>query len=84
MYANLPANVIVGLPHPRRGDTHGPELFLTPSAGEQTRTYDTECSKRTSLTINPKAKGDDPYQDEMVSHIYKFTRNVLVRLSYPQ
>ena len=84
MYANLPANVIVGLPHPRREDTHGPELFLVPSSGEQTRTYDKECSKPTSLPINPKAKGADPWQDQMVSHIYKFIKNVLVRLSYPQ
>ena len=53
IYENLPVNVIVRLPHPRRGDNHGQELFLTPSAGEQTRTYDAECSKQTSLSIKP-------------------------------
>ena len=32
MYTNLPANAIVRLPHPRCGDSLGPETFLAPSA----------------------------------------------------
>ena len=32
IYTNLPVNAIVGLPHPRRGDSQGQEAFLAPSA----------------------------------------------------
>ena len=42
IYANVPVNVIVKLPHPRSGDSQ--ETFLAPSADNQTRNYDTECS----------------------------------------
>ena len=31
MYANLPVNAIVRLPHPRSGDSQGQETFLAPS-----------------------------------------------------
>ena len=44
IYANLPVNVIVKLPHPRSGDSQGQETFLAPSVGKHTRNYDTECS----------------------------------------
>ena len=44
IYANLPVNVIVRLPHPRSGDSQGQETFLAPSPDKQTRNYDTECS----------------------------------------
>ena len=44
IYTNLPMDVIVRLPHPRSGDSQGQETFLSPSAGQQTRNYDTESS----------------------------------------
>ena len=44
MYANLPVNAIVGLPHPRSGDSQGQEMFLALTADKQTHNYDTECS----------------------------------------
>ena len=44
IYTNLPVNAIVTLSHPQRGDSHGQELFLAPSADKQTCNYDTECS----------------------------------------
>ena len=31
IYANLPRNVIVSVPHPRRGDSQGQETFLATS-----------------------------------------------------
>ena len=43
IYANLPVNVIVRLPHPRSGDSQGQEPFLAPSVDKQTCNYDTEC-----------------------------------------
>ena len=44
IYPNLPAKVIVRLPHPRSVDSQGQETFLAPSADKQTRNYGTECS----------------------------------------
>ena len=44
IYANLPVNAIVRLPHPRSGNNLGQETFLALSADKQTRNYDTECS----------------------------------------
>ena len=44
IYKNLLLNGIVRLPHPWSGDSEGQETFLTPSADNQTRNYDTECS----------------------------------------
>ena len=73
IYTNLLVNDIVRLPHSRNGDSQGQETFLAPSADKQTRTYDTRVLKPPSLPINPKTKGIEPEQDEMVSHIYKFT-----------
>ena len=66
-------SAIVRLPHPRSGNSQGQETFLAPSADKQTRNYDTRVLKPPSLPISPKAKGIEPWQDEMVSHIYKFT-----------
>ena len=66
-------NAIVRLPHPRSGDSQGQETFLAPSTDKQTCDYDTRVLKPPSLPINPKVKGIEPYQDEMVRHIYKFT-----------
>ena len=73
IYINLPVNAIVRLRHPRSGDSQGQETFLAPSVDKQTRNYDTRMLKPRSLPINPKVKGIEPWQDEMVSHIYKFT-----------
>ena len=42
MYVNIPVNAIVRLPHPRRGDSRGQEMFLAPSADKQNRNCDTE------------------------------------------
>ena len=44
IYAKLPVNVIVRLPHPRSGDSQGHETFLAPSAYKETRNYETDCS----------------------------------------
>ena len=52
IYASLPVNVKVGLPHPRSGYSQGQETILAPSADKQTRNYDTKCSNHhLSLSI---------------------------------
>ena len=66
-------DVIVRLSHLRIRENQVQETFLVPSAYKQTRNYDIECSNLPSLTINPKTKGIEVQQDEMVSHMYKFT-----------
>ena len=43
IHAKLPVNVIVRLPHPRRGDSQGRETILAPSADNESRNYDTGC-----------------------------------------
>ena len=73
IYTNLPGNAIVRLPHPRSGDTLDQETFLAPFADKQTCNYDTRVLKPQSLRINNKVNGIEPKQDEMVSHIYKYT-----------
>ena len=41
---NLPVDLMVRLPHPRSGDSHAQQTFLTSSAEKKTRNYDIECS----------------------------------------
>ena len=63
-------NAIVRLPHPQSGDSQGQGTFLAPSADKQTSNYDTRLLKPPylpSLSINPKVKGIELQQDEMVS-----------------
>ena len=42
MYAKLPRNVIVRLPHRLSGDSQGQKTFLAPSADKLNHNYDTE------------------------------------------
>ena len=44
IYTNLAMNVIVRLPHPRTGHSLGQKPFLAPSADNQIRNDDIECS----------------------------------------
>ena len=44
MYTNLPLNLIVELPHLRRGDSAVQEIFLAPSTKKQTCNHDIEYS----------------------------------------
>ena len=57
IYANLPVNVIVRLPHPRSGDSQGQETFLASSADKETHNYDTECSNHHLPLSILKSKG---------------------------
>ena len=77
IYTHLPINAIVRLPHPRGGDSQGQETFLAPSADKHTCSYNTRVPKPPSLAINPKVKGFELQEDEMVIHIYTFTSNFL-------
>ena len=59
IYANLPVNAIIRLPHPRSGNNQGQETFSASSADNQTRNYDTKSSDHPFL-INTKFKGIEP------------------------
>ena len=60
IYKNLLVDAIVRLPHPRSEDSQGQEMFLAPSADNQTRNYDIRVLKPSPLPINPKVKGIEP------------------------
>ena len=64
--------------------THGQGTFLAPSADKQTCNHDTRVLKPRSLPINPKVKGIESKQDEMVSHINKFTSKCHSRILHPR
>ena len=57
MYTNLPVNVIVKLSHTRSRDLQGQERYLTPSADNQTRNHDTECSDHYPSVSTTNSKG---------------------------
>ena len=57
IHTNLPVNVIVRPPHPRSRDSQGQETFLAPSAGKQTRNYDTACSNHHLSLSTLRSKG---------------------------
>ena len=44
IHTNLPADIIVKLPHPRSGDSQNQETSLAPSGDKPTRKYDVKCS----------------------------------------
>ena len=46
--------------YPRRGDSMVMETFLAPSADNQTRNYDTDCSNHHPLSINTKVYRIEP------------------------
>ena len=66
-------NAIVRQPHPWSVDNQGQEMFSALPADEKTLNYDKKVLKPPSQPIKPKFKGIEPYQDDMVSHIYRFT-----------
>ena len=45
------------------------KCFLPPSAGNQIRSYDTECPNYHPLLSTLKFRGIELYQDEMVNYI---------------
>ena len=50
IYTNLPVKVIVGgLLHPWCGNSQDQETLLAPSADNQTRNFDTECSSHDEM-----------------------------------
>ena len=57
LISNLPVSDIVGLPHPRSGDSQGQETVLAPSADKQTRNYDTEYSNHHPSLSTLRSKG---------------------------
>ena len=67
-------------------DTQGQETFLAPSADEQTRNYDTECSNH-HPSQSPQGTGIELQQDKMVIYItiyIEIYQEMPVRLSHPR
>ena len=56
IHKNIPADVIVRLPHPGSSDSQNQETFLAPSGDKLTRNYDIECSSHhpSLSTLRPK------------------------------
>ena len=73
IHTNLPVNAIVQLTHSWSRDSMDQKTFLALSTEKETRNYDTRVLKPPSFPISTKVKGTELYQDEMVSHISKFT-----------
>ena len=57
IYKNLPVDVIIRLPYPRRGDNQAHETFLAPSPDKQTRHYDIEYSNNHPWVSTVRPKG---------------------------
>ena len=57
IHTNLPVNSILRLLHSQSGDRQGQESFFAPSADNQTRNYDTDCSNRHPSLSTLRSKG---------------------------
>ena len=80
IYANLPRNSILRLPHPPSGDNQGYETFLAPSDDKLTRNYDKECYPFQLSQVT----ATEQYQEQTVSHInVNLPGNSIVRLPHP-
>ena len=81
---NLPMDIIVRLPHRRRGYSQGQERFLEPSADNPTRNYHIECSNHhPSLpTLRPKWLGHSKMKWWAIHT--NIPVDVIIRLPYPR
>ena len=84
IYTNLLVNVIVRVPHPRSRDSQGQETFLAPSADNQTRNYDAECSNHHSSLSTLRSKGLSHSNMKWLAIYTNFPVNVIVRLPHPR
>ena len=84
MYTNIPVDVIVRLPHPGSGDSHGMDTFLAPSGDKQTLNYHIECSNHhpSLSTIRPKALSCNKMK--WCAIWTNLPMDVIVRLPHPQ
>ena len=84
IHTNLKVEVIVRLPHPRIGNNHGLETFLTPSADKQTRNYDIECSSHHSSVSTQTPKGLSRSKMKWCTIYKNLPVDVIVRLPHPR
>ena len=84
IYTNLPVDVIVTPPHPRRRDSQGQETFLAPSADKQTRNYDTQCSIHHPTLSTVRPKGLSHSKMKWWAIYTNLQVDVIVRLPHPQ
>ena len=84
IYKNLPVNVIVRPQHPRSGGTQGQETFSAPSADNQTRNHDIECSNQDSSLSTLRPKGLSRSKIKWWAIYTNLSVNVIVGLPHPQ
>ena len=80
---NLPVDVIVGLPHPWRGDNQGQERFLARLADKKTRNYDIECSNHYPSLSTLRPKGLSRSKKKWRAIHSNLPVHVIVRLPHP-
>ena len=74
----------VTLHHPRSRDSQGQETFWTPSADNDTRNYDTECSSHHPPLSISRPKGWSRSKMKWWAIYTNLPVNVIVRLLHPQ
>ena len=79
---NFPVDVIVRLPHPRSGDSHGQETFLTPSVDKPTCNYDIECSKHQPSLSTLRPKGLSRSEMKELAIYTNLPMDIIVRLPH--
>ena len=84
IHTNLPAKVIVTLPHPPSGDTNLQETLLAHSADKQTNNYDTICSIHHPSLSTVRAKWLRHSKMNWLVICTSLPVNVIVRLPHPR
>ena len=84
LYTNLPVDVIVRLPHPRKGDSQNQETVLARSVEKPTCNYDIECSNHYPSLSTPSPKGLSRSNMKLWVIYKNLTVDVIVRLPHPQ
>ena len=84
LYSNLPADVIVRLPHPPIGNIQVDETFLAPSADKQTCNYDIECSNYHPSLSTPIPKALSRSKMKWWAIYKNLPVDVIIRLPHPR
>ena len=84
IYTNLPAEGIVRIPHTWSRDSQGQETCSAPSADNQTRSYDTECSNHHPSPLTLSSKGLSRSKMKLWAIYTNLPINAIVTLPYPR
>ena len=84
IYTNLPMDVIVTLPHPRRGHSQGQEMFLAPSGDKETCNYEIESSNHQTSLSTLRLKGLSHCKMKWWALYPNLPTYAIVRLPHPR